>query len=162
MAGLAPGFKALHTQPRIDPGTLLKGGRAPTARPHPGMDMGLVAKDTTWWVYTLPAFLGRRNILDGSILFSLFMAFVFLVLFSWAFAVGGIAWKNGRNQRGPVPIPGPRGLPILGSLLTLSRGLAHRSLATMAWKRANTSLMAFSLGSTPVVVASDLTPPEKF
>lgn len=119
------------------------------------MDLGLAAKDTTWCVFTLPAFLGYRNVLDSFVLFSLFMAFVSLSLLSWAFAVGGVAWKNGRNQRGPVPIPGPRGFPIFGSLVTLSRGLAHRSLASMAWKRANTSLMAFSLGSTPVVVASD-------
>ncbi|KAJ6305373.1 hypothetical protein OIU78_020836 [Salix suchowensis] len=52
-------------------------------------------------------------------------------------------------------IPGPRGLPIFGSLLALSRGLAHRTLASMAWSRDNTQLMALSLGSTPVVVASD-------
>lgn len=83
------------------------------------------------------------------------MAFLSLALLTWAFAVGGIAWKNGRNQRGSVSIPGPRGLPIFGSLFTLSRGLAHRSLAAMAWStRANIPLMAFSLGSTPVVVAS--------
>ncbi|KAJ6398037.1 hypothetical protein OIU77_018947 [Salix suchowensis] len=45
--------------------------------------------------------------------------------------------------------------PIFGSLLALSRGLAHRTLASMAWSRDNTQLMALSLGSTPVVVASD-------
>lgn len=119
------------------------------------MEVGLVAKDTSWWVFTLPAFLGSTNLLDDYILFSLFMAFVSLALLTWACSVGGIAWKNGRNQRGLVPISGPRGLPILGSLFTLSRGLAHRSLASMAWKSANTQLMAFSLGATPVVVASD-------
>ncbi|KAH8502908.1 hypothetical protein H0E87_014280 [Populus deltoides] len=83
------------------------------------------------------------------------MAFVSLAFLTWAFAVGGIAWKNGRNRKGHRSIPGPRGLPIFGSLFTLSRGLAHRTLASMAWRRANTQLMAFSLGSTPVVVASD-------
>ncbi|XVF15073.1 hypothetical protein REPUB_Repub09cG0117900 [Reevesia pubescens] len=119
------------------------------------MELGLISKDTTWWVFTLPAFFGSKNLLDGYVLFSLFIAFLSLALLSWAFAVGGIAWKNGRNQKGRLSIPGPRGLPIFGSLLTLSRGLAHRSLAAMAWTRANTQLMAFSLGSTPVVVASD-------
>ncbi|XVE86672.1 hypothetical protein DITRI_Ditri18aG0053200 [Diplodiscus trichospermus] len=119
------------------------------------MELGLVSKDTTWWVFTLPAFFGSENLLDGYVLFSLFMAFLSLSLLSWAFAVGGFAWKNGRNQKGRLPIPGPRGLPIFGSLFTLSRGLAHRSLAAMAWTRANTQLMAFSLGSTAVVVASD-------
>ncbi|XP_011025604.1 PREDICTED: cytochrome P450 78A7-like [Populus euphratica] len=119
------------------------------------MELNLVTKDTSWWVFTLPAFLGSKGLLDGFILFSLSMAFVSLAFFTWAFAVGGVAWKNGRNQKGHRSIPGPRGLPIFGSLFTLSRGLAHRTLASMAWKRANTQLMAFSLGSTPVVVASD-------
>ncbi|XP_038692473.1 cytochrome P450 78A7-like [Tripterygium wilfordii] len=119
------------------------------------MEMGLVKKDATWWVFTLPVFLGSENILDGYVLLALFMASVGLVLLTWFYAVGGVAWKNGRNQRGKVSIPGPRGLPFFGSLFTLSRGLAHRYLASMAWSRANSQLMAFSLGSTPVVVASD-------
>ncbi|KAL9377981.1 hypothetical protein Peur_029316 [Populus x canadensis] len=119
------------------------------------MELDSVTKDTSWWVFTLPAFLGSKSLLDGFILFSLSMAFVSLAFFTWAFAAGGLAWKNGRNQKGHRSIPGPRGLPIFGSLFTLSRGLAHRTLASMAWRRANTQLMAFSLGSTPVVVASD-------
>ena len=121
------------------------------------MEFGLfITKDTSWWVLTLPAFLGSKNLLDCYVLFAIFMAFVSLSLLTWAFASGGIAWKNGRNQRGPVSIHGPRGLPIFGSLFTLSRGLAHRSLAATAWSRATTTqLMAFSLGSSPVVVASD-------
>lgn len=119
------------------------------------MEFGLVSKDTTWWVFTLPAFFGSKNLLDGYVLFSLFMAFLSLSLLTWAFAVGGIAWKNGRNQKGALLIPGPRGLPFFGSLFTLSRGLAHRSLAAMASSSTTTQLMAFSLGSTPVVVSSD-------
>ncbi|KAE8663665.1 Cytochrome P450 78A1 [Hibiscus syriacus] len=83
------------------------------------------------------------------------MASLSVALLSWAFNVGGTAWRNGRNRKGSLPISGPRGLPVFGSLFTLSRGLAHRSLAAMAWSGANTQLMAFSLGSTPVVVTSD-------
>ncbi|GKV12117.1 hypothetical protein SLEP1_g23308 [Rubroshorea leprosula] len=119
------------------------------------MEMGLVSKDSSWWVFTLPAFFGSQRLLDGYVFFSFVMAVVSLALLTWTFAVGGVAWKNGRNRKGQMPIPGPRGLPVFGSLLTLSRGLAHRSLATMAWSGGNTQLMAFSLGSTPVVVASD-------
>ncbi|KAE8727250.1 Cytochrome P450 78A4 [Hibiscus syriacus] len=119
------------------------------------MELGLVSKDTTWWVFTLPAFFGSKNLLDGCVLLSIFMAFLSVAFLSWVFAVGGIAWKNGRNRKGSLPISGPRGLPVFGSLFTLSRGLAHRSLAAMAWSGGNTQLMAFSLGSTPVVVASD-------
>ncbi|KAK1403763.1 Cytochrome P450, family 78, subfamily A, polypeptide 7 [Heracleum sosnowskyi] len=119
----------------------------------------LISKDTNWWIFTLPAFFGSKNLLDISILLSLFLAFLTLTLLTWAFSSGGLAWKNGRNKAGPIPIPGPRGLPVFGSLFTLSRGLAHRSLASLAWsysaKAAATQLMAFSLGSTPVVVSSD-------
>ncbi|KAJ6678058.1 CYTOCHROME P450 78A7-RELATED [Salix viminalis] len=118
------------------------------------MELDLAGKDTSWWwVFTLPAFLG--SLLDGCTLLSLALPFVSLTFLTWAFAVGGIAWKNGRNRRGHRFIPGPRGLPVFGSLFTLSRGLAHRTLASMAWSRGNTQLMALSLGSTPVVVASD-------
>ncbi|XP_039044944.1 cytochrome P450 78A7-like [Hibiscus syriacus] len=95
------------------------------------------------------------SVVDGCVLFSIFMASLSVALLSWAFNVGGTAWRNGRNRKGSLPISGPRGLPVFGSLFTLSRGLAHRSLAAMAWSGANTQLMAFSLGSTPVVVTSD-------
>ncbi|EXB66104.1 Cytochrome P450 78A11 [Morus notabilis] len=115
----------------------------------------LVTKDTSWWVFTLPAFLGSKTLLDGCVLLSLALAFVSFGLLTWAFATGGVAWKDGRNRRGPTAIRGPRGLPIFGSLFTLSRGLAHRALASMAWSRDETQLMALSLGSTPLVVASD-------
>lgn len=117
------------------------------------MEVG--AKDTNWWFFTLPAFLGAQTLCDGFVLFTLFITLLSLGLLSWVLAVGGVAWKNGRNRRGLVPIPGPRGLPIVGSLFALSHGLAHRTLAAMASSQAATKLMAFSLGSTPVVVASD-------
>ncbi|KAI4345177.1 hypothetical protein L6164_012325 [Bauhinia variegata] len=115
------------------------------------------SKDIEWWVFTLPAFLGSQNLIGHSYaLLSILIALVTVGFVTWAFAVGGVAWRNGRNSRGRVSIPGPSGLPFFGSLFTLSRGLAHRSLAAMAWTRDNTQLMALSLGSsTPLVVASD-------
>ncbi|KAL1824850.1 hypothetical protein ACET3Z_011628 [Daucus carota] len=119
----------------------------------------LISKDTNWWIFTLPALLGSKNLLDISILLFIIFTLLSLTLLTWAFSSGGLAWKNGRNKAGPIPIPGPRGLPVFGSLFTLSRGLAHRSLASIAWsfcpQAAATQLMAFSLGSTPVVVSSD-------
>lgn len=78
---------------------------------------------------------------------------------SWAFSPGGPAWKNGRHRTGRVEIPGKKGLPVFGSLFSLSHGLAHRTLASMASSFSSSThaakkLMAFSLGSTPAVVAS--------
>ncbi|KAM4131177.1 hypothetical protein ACJW30_01G158400 [Castanea mollissima] len=111
--------------------------------------------DTTWWVFTLPAFLETQNLFNGFVLFSIFMSLLSVGFLTWAFSTGGLAWKNGRNQMGSVPIPGPRGLPLFGSLFSLSHGLAHRTLARMASIHGASQLMAFSLGSTPAIITSD-------
>ncbi|KAL8473712.1 hypothetical protein ACS0TY_030527 [Phlomoides rotata] len=118
--------------------------------------MSMVTRDSSWWVFTLPAVLGSKTVLDEYLIFSIFSLFLSLAILTWAFSPGGTAWKNGRNRVGAVPIPGPRGLPFLGSLFTLSRGLAHRSLASIASAMNAKHLMAFSLGHTPAVVASDV------
>ncbi|XP_009597604.1 cytochrome P450 78A7-like [Nicotiana tomentosiformis] len=119
------------------------------------MDLVMMTKDSNWWVFTLPAFLGSKTFLDEYVIISIVLAFLSITLITWACSPGGVAWKNGRNHSGKIPIPGPRGFPIIGSLFTLSRGLAHRSLASAAWTQKAKQLMAFSLGSTPVVVSSD-------
>ncbi|KAK1302708.1 Cytochrome P450 78A11 [Acorus calamus] len=118
-------------------------------------NMGLGSSDNNWWVFTLPAFLGTETICDGFVLASLVIAVVSSVFLTWAFSNGGIAWKNGRNKLGSVPIPGPRGLPFFGSIFSLTGGLAHRTLDSMARAMSATSLMAFSVGSTPTVVSSE-------
>ncbi|CAK9154201.1 unnamed protein product [Ilex paraguariensis] len=104
----------------------------------------------------MAAILETQNLRNTLLFFSVFMAIIIVILINWAFSTGGPAWKNGRNHMGRASIPGPRGLPIFGSLLSLSHGLAHRTLASMALSQAaSIPLMAFSLGSTPAVVASD-------
>ncbi|XP_057492106.1 cytochrome P450 78A7 [Actinidia eriantha] len=114
-----------------------------------------LSNDTKWWFFTLQAFLGSKTLLDTYLIFSLLVAFLFLSLLTRTFSPCGPAWKNARNRRGQTPIPGPRGLPIFGSLFTLSHGgLAHRTLASMASSLSASSLMAFSLCSSPVVVSS--------
>lgn len=50
------------------------------------------------------------------------------------------------------PIPGPRGVPVVGSMYLMS-GLAHHWLADAAEKCNAKRLMAFSLGETRVIVA---------
>ncbi|KAL6518526.1 hypothetical protein OROGR_019028 [Orobanche gracilis] len=121
------------------------------------MALAMATKDSSWWIFTLPAFLGSETLLDQYVIFSILTAFVSLALLTWVFSPGGAAWKNGRNRvaGATVSINGPRGLPVLGSLFTLSRGLAHRSLSSLASSMNAKQLMAFSLGSTPVVVSSD-------
>ncbi|XP_075476001.1 cytochrome P450 78A7-like [Primulina tabacum] len=115
----------------------------------------MAIEDSSWWLYALPTFIGSEALLDQCLICYLALCFLSLCVLTWAFTPGGVAWKNGRNRYGASPITGPRGLPVFGSLFTLSRGLAHRSLAAMASACEAKELMAFSLGSTPVVVASD-------
>lgn len=120
------------------------------------MDFASTSVDKSWWVFTLPAIIQNQNLFNVYVLISIFIAFLFIgLLTSWVFSNGGFAWKNGRNQLGSVSIPGRRGLPFFGSIFNLSYGLAHRTLACMASSQAAKKLMAFSLGSTPVVVTSD-------
>ncbi|CAN6468318.1 unnamed protein product [Victoria cruziana] len=126
------------------------------------MDAGAVSssqppKDPSLFFYALSAFLGSNtlNLRDPFILLSLAAALFATFAVSWWFASGGTAWRNGRNHRGSIPIPGPRGLPVVGSLHVLSVGLAHRTLQAMAERLGAKQLMAFSLGSAPAIVASE-------
>ncbi|CAL5000712.1 unnamed protein product [Urochloa decumbens] len=93
-------------------------------------------------------------------------AFLLTALLHWA-SPGGPAWGwywwarkagLGITTGGGAAIPGPRGLPVLGSM-GLMTGLAHRKLAAAAAsggdKAARRRLMAFSLGETRVVVTAD-------
>lgn len=66
---------------------------------------------------------------------------------------GGVAWK-GKMNKGEKIIPGPRGWPLVGSLVHMTRGLAHRNLAELARSHGATKLMAFSMGFTPAVITS--------
>ncbi|OAY84641.1 Cytochrome P450 78A6 [Ananas comosus] len=96
----------------------------------------------------------------------LFLAALFVLavsataLLHWA-APGGPAWgrywssqKRRRNTPEAKPIPGPRGLPIVGSIGLMS-GLSHRKLAAAADAFAARRLMAISVGETRVVVTAD-------
>ncbi|XP_062193128.1 cytochrome P450 78A9-like [Phragmites australis] len=85
------------------------------------------------------------------------VACVVTSLLHWA-SPGGPAWgRYWWTRKGGLgigaPIPGPRGLPVVGSM-ELMTGLAHRKLAA-AGGHARRRLMAFSLGETRVVVTAD-------
>ncbi|KAG1355395.1 Cytochrome P450 78A6 [Cocos nucifera] len=79
-------------------------------------------------------------------------------LLHWAFP-GGPAWgkywwrKTNSSTTSTVLIPGPRGLPFLGSTGLIS-GLAHRHLATAATCLGAKRLMAFSIGETRAIISS--------
>ncbi|KAI7748724.1 hypothetical protein M8C21_022264, partial [Ambrosia artemisiifolia] len=64
---------------------------------------------------------------------------------------GGFAWRN--PNLNPTKIPGPVGWPFLGILPKMGPH-AHSKLAFIASSMGATRLMAFSLGSTRVVITS--------
>jgi len=82
-------------------------------------------------------------------------ACVVTCLLHWCFP-GGPAWGRwwwARRVGGAAAVPGPRGLPVIGSMWLMT-GLAHRKLAAAAERLRARRLMAFSLGETRVVVAA--------
>ncbi|PKI78960.1 hypothetical protein CRG98_000601 [Punica granatum] len=81
------------------------------------------------------------------------VAWVAFTLIYWTHP-GGHAWGKHRWRDSSClmeNIPGPRGLPLLGSM-SLMLGLAHRRIADAASSCGARRLMAFSLGDTRVIV----------
>ncbi|KAK4601170.1 hypothetical protein RGQ29_010649 [Quercus rubra] len=81
-----------------------------------------------------------------------------LALCYWAYCPGGPAWGKYWWKRSSAknikPIPGPRGLPVIGSM-SLMVNLAHHKLTKAAeWCNAK-RLMAFSVGETRFIITSN-------
>ncbi|KAG0582062.1 hypothetical protein KC19_3G031100 [Ceratodon purpureus] len=113
-----------------------------------------------WWFLAVPMLvkqgrssieeaLGYTNVNGLLILLVLGVISACGLLVCWA-APGGSSWGR---VRGPKTIPGPRGYPVIGSLMEMG-GLAHRRLAELAVRYKATGLMALSFGETRVVIAS--------
>eukprot|EP00253_Pinus_taeda_P011628 PITA_11628 len=112
-----------------------------------------------WWLYVL--LFRNRGLLDSQDIFAvlgqwpLYVALLIAaVLASWLMP-GGCAWAGRHRRSDHVPIPSPKGWPIIRSLMDMSIGLAHRKLEYLACLHGAMKLMAFSLGSTPAVIKSD-------
>ncbi|KAG6475384.1 cytochrome P450 78A9-like [Zingiber officinale] len=112
------------------------------------------------WILYLAAKCGGLDLLSLLLLASAIS--LTTLLLHWAFP-GGPAWGRHWWQLGHRPWcpsskaipPGPRGLPVVGSMFLMS-GLAHRKLAAAAASvPGGHRLMAFSLGDTRVVITCD-------
>ncbi|KAK8711382.1 hypothetical protein V6N13_146666 [Hibiscus sabdariffa] len=85
------------------------------------------------------------------------LAWLVMILLYWA-QPGGPAWGKYRFKKvsslsvGNKPIPGPRGLPLIGSMNLMASSLAHHLIASTAETCDARRLMAFSLGDTRVIV----------
>ncbi|XP_076959308.1 cytochrome P450 78A5-like [Bidens hawaiensis] len=85
-------------------------------------------------------------------LFVISLVSLFPLLFNIWLVPGGFAWRNPNSN--PTKIPGPVGWSFLGILPKMGPH-AHRKLASIASSMGATRLMAFSLGTTRVVITSD-------
>ncbi|KAK1327226.1 Cytochrome P450 78A3 [Acorus calamus] len=108
--------------------------------------------DSWWALFLIAAKCGASSPLNLLHSLSLLLLLLCLptLLLHWAHP-GGPAW--GKRTHCSPPIPGPRGLPLIGSM-GLMVGLAHRKLAHAANTLRTRRLMAFSLGDTRVIVTS--------
>ncbi|KAL8499604.1 hypothetical protein ACS0TY_019548 [Phlomoides rotata] len=88
------------------------------------------------------------NIIILAFLFTL--SCLILNLIFWAHP-GGPAWGKYTWPNNSRPIPGPKGLPFIGSM-GLMTGLAHHKLAAAAQATHAERLMAFSLGHTRAIL----------
>nr|QNS30007.1 cytochrome P450 [Nothapodytes nimmoniana] len=113
--------------------------------------------ESLWLLFLTPKLLdlSYRNIALLALL--ILSAGLSVALLNWAHP-GGHAWGKYWRKRGTKSegnkIPGPRGIPVLGSM-NLMTNLAHHKLAAKANELGAKRLMAFSLGETRVVVTSN-------
>ncbi|GAB4861552.1 hypothetical protein Ancab_036745 [Ancistrocladus abbreviatus] len=107
----------------------------------------------TLWLFALAS--KCKSLSPTNVALSLIVIAVLWLAISLLYWVhpGGPAWGKYRWTRWSKskPIPGPRGLPVLGSM-NLMADLAHHKIAAMAKLFRSQRLMAFSLGETRVIV----------
>ncbi|XP_073015220.1 cytochrome P450 78A5-like [Primulina eburnea] len=80
---------------------------------------------------------------------------MFCAIFAFWLTQGGIAWALLKTQmRLRSDLPGPSGLPLLGSALVFTNSLAHRILCKVSQTLKASYLMCFSVGFTRFIVSS--------
>lgn len=85
---------------------------------------------------------------------------VFVSLFTIFLYPGGLAWalspsKSTKGGRSASAIPGPTGLPFVGLGYAFASETTHRILSKVATSLQATPLMAFSVGMTRFIIASE-------
>ncbi|KAL2935406.1 Cytochrome P450 78A5 [Bienertia sinuspersici] len=94
----------------------------------------------------------------SSSILSLHIFIFFISIFTFLLYPGGLAWAlslfKSHKTRPTSAIPGPTGLPLLGLGFAFTSEKTHRVLAKLASTLKATPLMAFSVGLTRFVIAS--------
>ncbi|KAJ3689756.1 hypothetical protein LUZ61_018920 [Rhynchospora tenuis] len=121
----------------------------------------------SWWVFPLALSPKIFHTLDTTLSLSsiatVFFSFATVAIITWLVTSliywthqGGTAWGRYWGRTSPSSysaIPGPRGLPFIGSM-RLKSGLSHHMLDGLAKRLGAKRLMAFSLGETRAIVSS--------
>ncbi|KAH7528891.1 cytochrome P450 78A5 [Ziziphus jujuba] len=97
---------------------------------------------------------GFSSVQSFEIFFSLLL---FVSIISFCFSPGGLAWSLSKSRvqvKTRTAIPGPSGLPLLGSVFAFTGSLTHRVLAKLVKTHKAKSLMAFSVGFTRFAISS--------
>ncbi|CAI9781496.1 unnamed protein product [Fraxinus pennsylvanica] len=106
------------------------------------------------WIFALASKCKSFTSLNSMLVAFLFViAWLLLNFIFWAHP-GGHAWgkyKWRKSKTTSKSIPGPKGVPFVGSM-NIMTGLAHRKIAATAEICQAKRLMAFSLGETRVIV----------
>ncbi|XP_068634585.1 cytochrome P450 78A9-like [Aristolochia californica] len=111
----------------------------------------------SWWLLAFAAKCGgSRPQSYLHLVMVMLLTWLATALLYWAHpggpAWGKYRWKRSRGKTTAEPVPGPWGVPLLGSM-TLMMGLAHRRIAAATRRCGGERLMAFSLGETRVIVS---------
>ncbi|KAG9153226.1 hypothetical protein Leryth_021253 [Lithospermum erythrorhizon] len=88
--------------------------------------------------------------------FKLMLCLVLFLVFSFWLYPGGLAWAIYKHQTKPKSaIPGPSGFPLLGLFFAFNGCLTHRVLESLSKSLKTSYLMAFSVGFTRFIIASN-------
>uniref|UniRef100_A0A7N0RAW7 Uncharacterized protein n=1 Tax=Kalanchoe fedtschenkoi TaxID=63787 RepID=A0A7N0RAW7_KALFE len=120
--------------------------------------MGTKTVDTLWLISLAAKCRGftALTLFSSAAISILLLTWVATLFLFWAYP-GGPAWgtywfKRGLSFRNRAStIPGPRGLPLFGSI-SIMTSLAHHKIAAAAYQLGAKRLMAYSLGQTRVIV----------
>ncbi|XP_047319365.1 cytochrome P450 78A3-like [Impatiens glandulifera] len=108
------------------------------------------------WIFALASKSSSLTSDNGfCLIFIMGFLWISMAVIYWLFP-GGPAWGKlkFKSFTNSVTIPGPRGIPLIGSMNLLT-GLSHRKIAAVANKLNAKRLMAFSIGETRAVAICD-------
>jgi hypothetical protein len=81
---------------------------------------------------------------------ALILVVIYVVVVSY-FSLGSYGWA--KRYKKSIPIPRPKGWPIIGNLMDMSVLLLHYKIEYLSFLHVTNNLMAFRMGSDLIVIA---------